>query len=62
MLSGRLLNSTLAIEMKGMREKKEKVEDAAEKTGEAVGKGVKKGTKAINDCGKRIKKGIKKEE
>ena len=45
--------------MKGMREKKEKVEDASEKTGEAVGKGVKKGTKAINDCGKRIKNGIR---
>jgi hypothetical protein len=39
---------------------KKKVENAAEKTGEAVGRGVKKGTKAVNDFGKGIKKGIKK--
>jgi hypothetical protein len=42
--------------------KKKKVEGAAEKTGEAVGKGLKKGAEAINDFGKGIKKGIKKEE
>jgi hypothetical protein len=45
-----------------MPRKNEKVEDVVEKTGEAVGKGVKKGAKAINDCGKRIEKGIKNEE
>jgi hypothetical protein len=59
LLYGWLLNSGLEIEIKGMREKKEKVEDSADCNGEAVGKGVKKGTKAINDCGKRIKKGIR---
>ena len=56
------VNDDLAIEMKGMPEKKKKVENAAEKTGEAVGKGIKKGTKAVNDLGKGIKKGLKKEE
>jgi hypothetical protein len=52
----------LEKEVEGMPGKNEKVEDVAEKTGEAVGKGVKKGAQAINDFGKRIKKGIKKEE
>jgi hypothetical protein len=56
------VNDDLEIEMKGMSEKKKKVEDAAEKTGEAVGKGIKKGAKAVNDFGKGIKKGLKKEE
>jgi hypothetical protein len=56
------VNDDLAIEMKGMSEKKKKVENAAEKTGEAVGKGIKKGAKAVNDLGKGIKKGLKKEE
>jgi hypothetical protein len=46
----------------GMPEEKKKVENAAEKTGEAVGKGIKKGAKAVGDFGKGIKKGIKKEE
>jgi hypothetical protein len=55
-------NDDLEIEVIGMSGKKEKVEGAAEKTGEAVGKGLKKGAKAVNDLGKGIKKGIKKEE
>jgi hypothetical protein len=56
------VNDDLAIEMIVMSEKKKKVENAAEKTGEAVGKGIKKGAKAVNDLGKGIKKGLKKEE
>ena len=46
----------------GMPEEKKKVENAAEKTGGAVGKGIKKGAKAVNDLGKGIKKGIKKDD
>lgn len=42
--------------------KKEKVERAAEKTGEAVEKDLKKGAKAVSDFGKGIKKKIKKEK
>jgi hypothetical protein len=45
-----------------MPRKKEKVEEAVEKTGEAVGKGLKKVAEAVDDFGKGIKKGIKKEE
>jgi hypothetical protein len=45
-----------------MSKTKEKVESAAEKTGEAIGAGVKKSAKAVNDFGKGIKRGIKKEE
>jgi hypothetical protein len=45
-----------------MSDKKEKIENAAEKTGEAIGSGVKKSAKAINDFGKGLKKGIKREE
>ena len=45
-----------------MPEEKKKVENAAEKTGEAIGGGVKKSAKAVNELGKGIKKGIKKEE
>ena len=45
-----------------MPENKKKIENAAEKTGEAIGGGVKKGAKDVNDFGKGIKKGIKKEE
>ena len=41
---------------------KKKVENAAEKTGEAIGKGVKKSAKAVNNLGKGIKKGLKEEE
>ncbi len=45
-----------------MSENKKKIESSAEKTGEAIGAGVKKSAKAVNDFGKGIKKGIKKEE
>jgi hypothetical protein len=55
-------NDDLEKEVEGMPGKNEKVEDVAEKTGEAVGKGLKKGAKAINDFGKGMKKGIKKDE
>jgi hypothetical protein len=55
-------NDQLNIVMKGMSENKKKVENAAEKTGDAVGKGIRKGAKAVNDFGKGIKKGLKKEE
>ncbi|MGA3291428.1 MAG: hypothetical protein ABSD42_14465 [Candidatus Bathyarchaeia archaeon] len=48
-------------------EEKKKVEiatdkTAAERTGEAVGKGIRKSAKAVNDFGKGMKKGLKKEE
>ena len=46
----------------GVPEEKKKIENAAEKTGEAVGKGIKKGAKAIEDVGKGIKKEFKKKE
>jgi hypothetical protein len=39
---------------------KKKVENAAEKTGEAVGKGIKKSAKAVYDFGKGLKKELKK--
>ncbi len=45
-----------------MSETERKIESGAEKTGEAIGAGVKKSAKAINDIGKGIKKGIKREE
>ena len=57
----KFVNEDLSIEMKEMPEKK-KVENAAEKTGKAVGKGIRKGAEAVNDFGKGIKKGLKKEE
>ena len=44
----------------GMPSEKKKVENAAEKTGEAVGKGIKRGAKAVDDFGKGIKKELKK--
>jgi len=50
----------LYIEVIGMPGEKKKVENAAEKTGEAVGKGLKKGAKAVEDVGKGIKKELKK--
>jgi hypothetical protein len=50
----------LEIVVKGMSTKKEKIENAAEKTGEAIGKDIKKGAKAANDFGKGLKKGLKK--
>jgi hypothetical protein len=56
------LINDLAVEMKCMTDNKEKIENTAEKTGEAIGKGVKKSAKAVNDFGKGLKKGIKKEE
>ena len=57
-----LQTTTLDVKVIGMPEEKKKVEDAAEKTGEAVGKGVRKGAKAVNDLGKGVKKEIKKKE
>jgi hypothetical protein len=45
-----------------MPKAKKKVENAAEKTGEAVGKGLRKGAKAVTDFGKGIKKELEKEE
>ena len=56
------VNDGLAVEMKEMSENKKKVENTAEKAGEAIGRGVKKSAKAVNDFGKGIKKGIKEEE
>lgn len=46
--------------VRGMSTKKEKIENAAEKTGEELGKDIKKGAKAANDFGKGLKKGLKK--
>jgi hypothetical protein len=48
--------------MKEMSEKKKKIENAAEKTGDAVGKGIRKSAEAVNDFGKGVKKGFKKKE
>jgi hypothetical protein len=48
--------------MKYVSDNKEKIENAAEKTGEAIGAGVKKSAKTINDFGKGLKKGFKKGE
>jgi hypothetical protein len=45
-----------------MSEEKKKVENAAEKTGAAVGKGIKKGAKAVSDFGKGVKKELKKKD
>jgi hypothetical protein len=42
--------------------KKKRVEEAAERTGEAIEKDLKKGAKAVSNFGKEIKKKIKKEE
>jgi hypothetical protein len=53
-------NDHLEIVVKGMPTKKEKIENAAEKTGEVIGKDIKKGAKAANDFGKGLKKGLKK--
>jgi len=52
----------LVIELKEMPENKKKIENAAEKTGEAIGKGVKRGAKDVSGFGKGIKKGLKKEK
>jgi hypothetical protein len=43
-------------------ENKKKVENAAEKTGEAVGKGIKRSAKAVSDFGKGVKKEFEKKE
>lgn len=40
-----------------MPENKKKIENAAEKTGKAIGKGVKRGAKDVSGFGKGIKKG-----
>jgi hypothetical protein len=53
-------NDYLEIVVKGMSIKKEKIENAAEKTGEVIGKDIKKGAKVANDFGKGLKKGLKK--
>ena len=45
-----------------MSENEEKIESGAKKAGDTVGAGAKKSAKAINDFGKGIKKGIKREE
>jgi hypothetical protein len=48
--------------MNKMPENKKKVENAAEKTGEAVGNGIKEGAKAVSDFGKGVKKEFKKKK
>ena len=53
-------NDYLEMIVKVMSTKKEKIENAAEKTGDAIGKNIKKGAKATNDFGKGLKKGLKK--
>jgi hypothetical protein len=55
-------NDDLTTEMNVMSEKKKKVENVAEKTGDAIGKGIRKSAKAVNDFGKGLKKGLKKED
>ena len=57
-----LQTKTLDVKVIGMPDEKKKVENAAEKTGEAVGKGIRKGAKAVSDFGKGVKKEIKKKE
>jgi hypothetical protein len=56
------VNYALYLEVKRMPDEKKKIENAAEKTGEAVGKGIKKSAKAVSDFGKGVKKEIKKKE
>lgn len=55
-------NDRIEVVMKRMSDNKRNVENAAGKTGDAVGKGIRKGAKAVNDFGKGIKKGLKKED
>jgi hypothetical protein len=50
------------VKVNRLPENKKKVENAAEKTGEAVGKGIKKGAKAVSDFGKSVKKELEKKE
>ena len=45
-----------------MADKKKKVENAAEETGEAFGKGIKRGAKAVDSFEEGIKKELKKKE
>jgi hypothetical protein len=45
-----------------MTGKKEKVEEAAEKTGEAVGKGLKEGARIVKRAGHGLKKELKKKD
>jgi len=45
-----------------MTDNKKKIENAAEKTGEAISIGIKKGAKDVEDFGKGLKKGLKKEK
>ena len=55
-------NDDLEREVEGMPGNKEKVEVAAEKTGEAVSKSLKEGARVVKRVGKEIKKEIKKKE
>jgi hypothetical protein len=55
-------NYNYDAKVKLMPDEKKKVENAVEKTGEAVGKGIRKGAKAVSDFGKGVKKEIKKKE
>ncbi|MEM4576907.1 MAG: hypothetical protein QW701_05570 [Candidatus Nezhaarchaeales archaeon] len=48
--------------MSEKEEKKGKVEDVVEKTGEVIGKGVKKGFETVKALGKGIAKGVKGEK
>jgi hypothetical protein len=53
-------NDDLEKEVEVMPGNKEKVEEAAEKTGEAVSKGLKESARVVKRVGKGIKKEIKK--
>ena len=53
-------NDDLEKEVKVLPGKKEKVEEVAENTGEAIGKGLKESAKVVKRVGKGIKKEIKK--
>ena len=44
------------------KEKKGKIEEGAEKTGEVIGKGVKTGWGAVKGVGKGLKKGVTKKK
>ena len=53
-------NDDVEKEVEIMPGNKEKIEDAAEKTGEAIGKGIKESARVVKRVGKGIKKEIKK--
>ena len=55
-------NDEIEIEVKKMPGKKEKVEEAAEKTGEAVGKGLKESARVLKRAGRGLKKEIEKKD